>query len=489
MALVIVLPLALSACTEDTPSESSAATEVSMSEADAFKQATGLELKKWDNETVKFLSFYSDKGYFNREIASTQVEADKYSGEHVFDAVVERERAIQDKFGIKIEVHFAPEGQTPADVITTQLQSGDNEYQILADSLLRTAKLGVDNKLYSVDKLGIDITKSFWDQTAIRDLSVAGKLFYLTGDAVVSDDQSTWCCFFNKDIIEEYSLESPYDLVAKNEWTIDKVAEMGKVYSSYNSSLETLNWETGHYGLVTQTYDGITSMCGMNEKMITKDSDDLPIVNLRQSVDMVNKFEKVYDLLKDPYNSIIAEFINDAPDGNKYDTANQIFFDDRALFQYQKVEYVLSLAQQRVNFGIVPMPKYTSTQENYNTTCTVYWSLFLSVPAVPNADLELLGYTLQLMAYYGQQYLTPAYYETTIKSQKAPDPESEEMLDLIFANRVYDLATVYNNTYALGLYTSVLCTNSNTFVSTIDSNFDAIQGLMDETVEQVKKLK
>ncbi len=488
LAAVILLPLMLTSCDGDTPDESKAGGASSASESEEFTQATGLEPKNWGGETVKFIAAYADNGYYNREIASNQVEAEKYSGEHVFDAVVQREREMEDKFGIKIEVHFAPEGKTPSDVIRDQIQGGSNEYQILADALLNIAKMGVDSQLYSVDKLGIDTTKDFWDQTAIKDLSVANKVFYLTGDAVVSDDQSTWCCFFNKDLIVTNDLENPYDLVKNNQWTIDKIAEMGKVYSAYNSSVEGLSWENGHYGLVAQTYDGITSMCGMNEKMITKDADDLPMLNLKQSIDMPNKFSKVYDLLKDEQNSIMAEFIQGNDD--KYAAANSIFFDGRALFQYQKVEHVLSLAQQKVNFGIVPMPKYTSEQENYNTTCTVYWSLFLGVPrSVPESDLELVSYTLQLMGYLGQKYLTPAYYDTTIKTQKAPDPESEEMLDLIFSHRVYDLATVYNYTHAIGLYTAVLCSSSNTFASTVDTYYDQIQSMIDETVETVTELE
>ena len=43
------------------------------------------------------------------------------------------------------------------------------------------------------------------------------------------------------------------------------------------------------------------------------------------------------------------------------------------------------------------------------------------------------------------KYITPAYYETTLKYRDFRDEESEEMLDdYIFDNIVYDLGTLYD---------------------------------------------
>lgn len=499
LAMLLVIPFALCSCDPDpTTSTSSSASSTdgtsSTEEEDPFVVATGLERKDWsvDGEprVIKILSLGGDTGYYNREIATNQVDADEFSGEKVYEAVAERERVLEEQFGIKIEVYFTDSTSgNPTSWLATNYMTGDSEYQIIGDSLLRIAASAQNGHLYKLnlfEEKGLDTSKSFWDQTAIQDLSIANQLYFLTGDIVVTDDQSTWACFFNKDIINDHNYDSPYELVANNEWTIDKLYQMAKDYGSQNVNSSDIDWENGHYGLVAQTYDGLSSMTSVGERMVAKDAQDLPYFNMK-SQSLVNKFEKVYNLLTEKNTAILAEKIANWKD-DPYTKANRIFFENRALFQYQKVQYVNDLANEKVNFGIVPMPKYDSNQENYHSTATVYWSLFLGVPMnIATADIDVTAYTLQAMAYYGQTLLTPAYYQDTIKSQKTQDPESEEMLDLIFANRVYDIASVFNFEDALYVYTNVLTGSSNNLVSRIDSAEGKINTAIQATIDAFSK--
>lgn len=493
-AMLLIIPLALCAC-EQTNSETSSDQPTSAVPSDEsediwaeFTEATGLEYKNWSENgkprVIKILSLGGDTGYYNRELAPNQVSVDDYGAEKVYEAVVERTNLIEQEFGIKVEVYFT-EDTTPTSWLATNYVAGDSEYQIIGDSLLRMASSAQNGHLYKLNQLqskGLDTSKDFWDQTAINDLSIGGQIYFATGDIVVSDDQSTWACFFNKDIIENYGYDSPYELVANNEWTIDKLYQMARDYGSQNVNSSDIDYESGHYGLVAQTYDGLSSMAACGERMVDKDTDDLPYFNMT-STSLITKFEKVYNLLTERNTTIMAEMIASWKD-DPYSKANRIFFENRALFQYQKVQFVNELANQSVNFGIVPMPKYDSTQENYHSTATVYWSLFLGVPInIATDDIDVTAYTLQLMAYYGQKILTPAYYQDTLKSQKTQDPESEEMLDLIFANRVYDMAAAFNFESALYIYTNVLCGNSNTLVSNVDSKQSLIEANIQQTID------
>lgn len=494
LAMLLIIPLALCAC-EQTPSGTSSdstssggSSEVSEDTWAEFTEATGLEYKNWSengkSKVVKILSLGGDTGYYNRELAPNQVSADDYGAEKVYEAVVERTNLIEEEFGIKVEVYFT-EDTTPTSWLATNYVAGDSEYQIIADSLLHMASAAQNGHLYKLNQLqskGLDTSKDFWDQTAISDLSIANQLYFLTGDIVVTDDQSTWACFFNKDIIENNNYDSPYDLVASNEWTIDKLYQMAKDYGMQNTNSSDIDYENGHYGLVAQTYDGLSSMTSLGERMVEKDTNDLPYFNMK-SASLITKFEKVYNLLTEKNTTIIAEKIANWKD-DPYSKANRIFFENRALFQYQKVAFVNDLASQDVNFGIVPMPKYDANQEFYHSTATVYWSLFVGIPLnIATADIDIAAYTLQVMAYYGQQILTPAYYQDTIKSQKTQDPESEDMLDLIFAHRVYDIASVFNFESALYVYTNVLTGSSNNFVSKVDSAEGPINTAIQATID------
>lgn len=494
LTTLLIIPLVLCACEQTQSSTSSdntssdASSDTKEDDWEIFTDATGLERKDWSTNgtpaVVKFLTYQRDDGYYNREITSNGFDkSDEYYGEAVYEAVAERTNCIEDYFGIKVEVCFT-NNERIDDWLQLNAAAGISEYQLVAETLRRLASSAKNGYLYNISTLDLDLSKSFWDQTAINDLSLGGNTFFITGDIFVSDNQATWACFFNKDIIDDYNFESPYDLVENNKWTIDTLYQMAKEYGAQDFTAN--DWEHGHYGLVAQTYDGISSMAACNTRMITKDSSGSLLFNM-ESESLISKFEKVYELLTDKTTTIVAEIV-DSWNKNPYEKVNMVFFENRALFQYQKLQYVNELAEYTVNFGLVPMPKYDSQQDNYYTTSNVYYSQFVAIPAnIDRSMLEITAYTLQLMAYYGQKYLTPAYYDVTIKSQKTQDIESEDMLDIIFQNRIYDIAATYNFSEALYIYTNIITSSSNTLVSSVAKNESKITAAMQETLEAFER--
>ena len=47
------------------------------------------------------------------------------------------------------------------------------------------------------------------------------------------------------------------------------------------------------------------------------------------------------------------------------------------------------------------------------------------------------------MAYHSKEIVTPAYYDRTLVGRHVQDQESAETLEIIFANRIYDLGLFY----------------------------------------------
>ena len=71
--------------------------------------------------------------------------------------------------------------------------------------------------------------------------------------------------------------------------------------------------------------------------------------------------------------------------------------------------------------------------------------LFRSMLVVPmtTADLNCTGKVLESLASVSHYTLTPAYYDIALKGKYARDEDSAAMLDILFANRVYDLTQAY----------------------------------------------
>ena len=93
------------------------------------------------------------------------------------------------------------------------------------------------------------------------------------------------------------------------------------------------------------------------------------------------------------------------------------------------------------------------------------------------------------MAYLGKEMVTYQYYDVTLKNKRVQDKDSPEMLELIFKNRTFDLAAIYNWGDSLYFYTSLIGGKSNTISSAIESNKDKFDQAMNTTIEYFKALK
>ena len=51
---------------------------------------------------------------------------------------------------------------------------------------------------------------------------------------------------------------------------------------------------------------------------------------------------------------------------------------------------------------------------------------------------------METLAYYSNEYITPAFYEVTLKGKVARDDDSSIMLDLIYRDTYFDMVTVFN---------------------------------------------
>ncbi|MBO7254236.1 MAG: hypothetical protein J6V36_02920, partial [Clostridia bacterium] len=140
--------------------------------------------------------------------------------------------------------------------------------------------------------------------------------------------------------------------------------------------------------------------------------------------------------------------------------------------------------QMQDEFGIIPVPMYSSSQDDY---CSEMGNHTASVLMIPNTVLadDDLGLVIQALAELSEEQLTPEYYEKQLKFRDFKDEESAEMLDIIFNNRHYDLGAVFGKDWGeVDTYYNVLDTN-------IKSRFEGIQDVVEikigSTMESIKE--
>ncbi len=90
---------------------------------------------------------------------------------------------------------------------------------------------------------------------------------------------------------------------------------------------------------------------------------------------------------------------------------------------------------------------------------------------------------MEELAYQGKKLLTPAYYDQTLIGQYTRDEESVDMLDIIFATRVYDVGIYYK----IGTYKDQL---ANAFVNrpTIASMYETYRPQAESLINQINTI-
>ena len=116
---------------------------------------------------------------------------------------------------------------------------------------------------------------------------------------------------------------------------------------------------------------------------------------------------------------------------------------DRALFNITWLNRASQFRDMDTDFGIVPMPKYDTTQDSYYSFVHMYCANCIVVPKT-GQDFARTGVIVEALSAESMYTLKPAYYDKTLMGKGVRDAESAAMLDIIFATRIYDLGYMFN---------------------------------------------
>ena len=361
--------------------------------------------------------------------------AEEATGEGINDAIYNRNLTINEKYNVEITGEM---NKNSLNTLNNSVKAGDSTYDA---AFLNTYDSGSAAQAGSLMDYGllpdIDTAKPYWDQRCISDLSIGNKVYFLTGDISTIDKKATWILMFNKSLIADFDLESPYDVVNEGRWTIDKFQEMSAdVSSDLNGDGQ---WtKEDQYGLATtpDTVHGLFYSCGGT--YIQKDENDLPVFDMDIEL-CTTILETTGIILSNKENTLLTTNITGS--ANVITDIRNCFIEGRALFYGEVMFHVAGLREMADDFGIIPMPKLNEAQEDY-VTYTNPAGPMLVVP-MTTADPVCTGKVLESLASESHYTLTPAYYDIALKGKYARDTDSAAMLDIIFANRVYDLTQAY----------------------------------------------
>ena len=366
--------------------------------------------------------------------------AEEENGEALNDAVYSRNKKIEEKYNVTFR-EIRVENPQVESLLAKAVKADDDSYDVVLPHLSQftgSAQSGYYVDFFSVPNM--DLTKPWWNQGAIKDLSIINKLFILQGDLIIMDNDAMEAMIFNKALLQENAMDDPYVIVKNGEWTFDKLIEMSKGVAKDLNGDGKMYIQDDRFGCIVQADTNVSFIVSGGEKICDKDENDYPIVTFG-SERCYNILDKVSELMLDEENFVHLHRYEGK--FGIYDEQVKMMQENRALFSWIRMRIVERLRGMEMDFGILPLPKLDKAQENYITHMNPHTGAALSIP-VTASDLERTGMILEDLCAESRYTLQPAYYEINLQGKFIRDEDSRDMLDIILANTAHDIGYVYN---------------------------------------------
>ncbi len=348
-----------------------------------------------------------------------------------------------------------------------------------------------DGLLADLNDLGIDFSKAWWDQNAVEDLSICGELYYALGDINTYDNDGTFVLLFNKDLYEENGKDPQdlYDMALNGTWTWEAF-EKEVVGFGYDVNADGVRDEFDVYGLLTETSNLYNHFLSSGNKIVIKNAADEPVFDLATGAgyaaitDAVELYTNTNDVLVGNLEQYATKYEGE----DVYEkTVTNAFKEGRGLFYMTSLIHLPYFRNMEDDFGFLPIPKYNASDDRYYHNMGAHTSSVVFVPKGENSEGEAgrqMGIIIDALAAYSKDYLTPEYYEKQLKRSDSQDPDSAEVLDIVFGSRVYDLGQVFGDKWATMNLIEVLDTN---IASRVEGQKDLIEMNIANTVDAVKQ--
>ncbi|MGI6743174.1 MAG: hypothetical protein ACOX4O_05860 [Eubacteriales bacterium] len=412
------------------------------------------------------------------------VYVEEMNGEVVNDAVFERNRAVEERFNINITAVLTPE---PNDYATKSVLAGDDSFSAVWDSKTSIAN-GIQKHIYlDISNLPYaDFSAPYWDKNAVEQLSIANSLYMMPSDISMMNLTAARFLYFNKRILENYGLKSPYEYVADDCWTLDNFLPMVSAVSA-DLDGDGKMARGDEFGMLRE--DGSANgnilyfLVASGIRATTNDEDGIPQLSFYNDKTQTI-MDKVAVVFKDETCTIDYVRCSDGADYSQFahlfEYCRSLFAAGRFLFVQNGCFVTIQFSDMEDDYGIVPNPKYDENQKEYYHRTDPFNAL-LAIPST-NADLENTGMILEWMSWKSHYTVLPAYYETTIKLKRQRDDTAMEMLDIIKGSMYYEIADIFGLGMSDVIWNSY---KSGDLASTYAKSEKSMQKKIDKLVENL----
>ncbi len=444
-------------------------------------------------ETTSYLSTFADKKFdgetftiiAQHQTSQPNVPPEEQTGEIVDDALYERDKTVEEMLGITIEYAVEEDRGQVRTKAQTAITADEAAYDLIltsmADGLNTLAPEGYLLDLASLPSITLD--GAWWSGSCNRNLSFNGKQYITSGPISLAYYYSPCVIAFNQRMVDEYNIPNLFELVIDGAWTIDKFGEITKnVAQDVNADGIMNDGDIYAFACDELTGQAFYMGCGGTQ---TEVEDGQPMLTM-DSAKNTDILDKIISIVADDSMRLLTEQVK--KDGSSIAAYNKTWHFKNAetmLLGYNMSGIITYLRDMEDDYGIIPMPKLDENQSEYLTYGSPWGPIGAAVPVTcPTEKMELIGTAMELLAYISYTEVGSNMFSVTLKEKVSRDENSKAMMDIIYADIIYDLNGIHNfgstgttlRSCAIGAKENF----SSQYASALSKAEDALEKLMEQ---------
>ncbi len=429
---LLMLLCSMTACGDNSTSETTGADttvtdlETTTPETEETKAADTLTVTDFGGRDYRMISTDQDQ-------RGVDIDATELTGATLNDLVYNRNVAVSELYNVKMSAERDENYSNINNAVQKDAQSGDLSYDLYLTNYTANG-LASGGFLYDFYKLPhVDLTKEWWDQNEIDDMTIYGKLFMAIGDISPTELLTSECMLFNKVLFDNNGIEYPYEDALNGTWTIDKLLTIADGLTTDLNGDGEIKVDDDLFSVTSWNDYAATLFYGMGGDLSYVDKDGSVVLDVDVEK-CTNIYEKAYALMK----GTNANYEN-----QQHERSFKVFSEGRAYFcgiTFQKIETFLRDMED--DYGVLPNPKYDENQKNYSTCVSGAGSMVV----VPKSctDPEFVGSMLEGMAALSHDMITPDLINVLASTKNVRDMESSQIVQIIIRNRNFDTARMHD---------------------------------------------
>jgi len=361
--------------------------------------------------------------------APNYIYAETQNGDVMNDALYSARINTEDRFNVAIKLTANEDASPLAVTIHNIVLSGDDTYHLFYSHDTKTVGNAFSGDFLDLrSALDVNFDKPWW-KGATESFTIAGKLLFTSNCFSLGNIFMNYVLAFNKEMADANNVKIPYDKVTAGQWYLDDLISLTKDVARDIDGDSDID-ENDQYGFVTSYYGnmGMQSDLG-GAAIVTGANGELKFNDNTER--MVGLMEKVETLMK--------------AGTSKYGKSNEfgveLFVDHKALFMFGESRVLYShVRDSDVTYGIMPFPKYDSTQKEYASSgCDLYW-------AIPKTakDLDMTSVIMEALSCYNYNNVVPKVWELVLGRKLADSQEDTDMFNIIRDVQYVDLGFAFS---------------------------------------------